>query len=226
MCCWPTLFNKTLKKHGQQFNTHLVSHGSQHSEVQGVTFTIGCNCMYPSNRHTTCIILSDMSHKVQGVTFTMGCKTCIILSDMSHKMKGVTFTMGYNCMYPSNKHTTCILLSNDRLLVAERKPPLFNMNAMSALYHIAQNDPPTLTGAEWPDEFRSFVESCLTKIPTGRPTVSECLSVSDCFINVVATSTDVLTSLSCIVHISHCLTTIPTGRPNVSECLLVRFCSW
>ena len=32
---------------------------------------------------------------------------------------------------------------------AERKPPLFNMNAMSALYHIAQNDPPTLTIGEW-----------------------------------------------------------------------------
>ena len=30
-------------------------------------------------------------------------------------------------------------------LAAERKPPLFNMNAMSALYHIAQNDPPMLT---------------------------------------------------------------------------------
>lgn len=32
---------------------------------------------------------------------------------------------------------TCIEL-------AERKPPLFHMNAMSALYHIAQSDPPTL----------------------------------------------------------------------------------
>uniref|UniRef100_A0A8C4IP63 non-specific serine/threonine protein kinase n=1 Tax=Dicentrarchus labrax TaxID=13489 RepID=A0A8C4IP63_DICLA len=32
---------------------------------------------------------------------------------------------------------TCIEL-------AERKPPLFNMNAMSALYHIAQNESPTL----------------------------------------------------------------------------------
>lgn len=32
---------------------------------------------------------------------------------------------------------TCIEL-------AERKPPYFNMNAMSALYHIAQNDAPTL----------------------------------------------------------------------------------
>ncbi|EHH66757.1 hypothetical protein EGM_03807 [Macaca fascicularis] len=36
---------------------------------------------------------------------------------------------------------TCIEL-------AERKPPLFNMNAMSALYHIAQNDSPTLQSNE------------------------------------------------------------------------------
>lgn len=32
---------------------------------------------------------------------------------------------------------------------AERKPPLFNMNAMSALYHIAQNESPTLQSNEW-----------------------------------------------------------------------------
>ena len=32
---------------------------------------------------------------------------------------------------------------------AERKPPLFNMNAMSALYHIAQNESPTLQASEW-----------------------------------------------------------------------------
>lgn len=32
---------------------------------------------------------------------------------------------------------TCIEL-------AERKPPYFNMNAMSALYHIAQNEAPSL----------------------------------------------------------------------------------
>lgn len=33
--------------------------------------------------------------------------------------------------------------------VAERKPPLFNMNAMSALYHIAQNESPMLQSSEW-----------------------------------------------------------------------------
>lgn len=35
------------------------------------------------------------------------------------------------------------------VILAERKPPLFNMNAMSALYHIAQNDSPTLQSIEW-----------------------------------------------------------------------------
>uniref|UniRef100_A0A671K666 non-specific serine/threonine protein kinase n=1 Tax=Sinocyclocheilus anshuiensis TaxID=1608454 RepID=A0A671K666_9TELE len=57
---------------------------------------------------------------------------------------------------------TCIEL-------AERKPPLFNMNAMSALYHIAQNESPTLQSSEWTDYFRNFVDSCLQKIPQDRP---------------------------------------------------------
>ncbi|XP_061723035.1 serine/threonine-protein kinase Tao isoform X3 [Cydia pomonella] len=57
---------------------------------------------------------------------------------------------------------TCIEL-------AERKPPYFNMNAMSALYHIAQNDSPTLQAPEWSDTFRYFVEACLQKNPQDRP---------------------------------------------------------
>ncbi|KAJ8286016.1 hypothetical protein GJAV_G00033570 [Gymnothorax javanicus] len=63
---------------------------------------------------------------------------------------------------------TCIEL-------AERKPPLFNMNAMSALYHIAQNDSPTLQSNEWSDPFRSFVDYCLLKIPQDRPSSAELL---------------------------------------------------
>ncbi|GAB6030346.1 hypothetical protein CHUAL_006011 [Chamberlinius hualienensis] len=59
---------------------------------------------------------------------------------------------------------TCIEL-------AERKPPYFNLNAMSALYHIAQNDSPSLSNAEpWSDLFRKFVEFCLQKNPSDRPT--------------------------------------------------------
>uniref|UniRef100_A0A6Q2YQB0 non-specific serine/threonine protein kinase n=1 Tax=Esox lucius TaxID=8010 RepID=A0A6Q2YQB0_ESOLU len=57
---------------------------------------------------------------------------------------------------------TCIEL-------AEKKPPLFNMNAMSALYHIAQNESPILASNHWSDYFRNFVDSCLQKIPQDRP---------------------------------------------------------
>uniref|UniRef100_A0A8C7YXK4 non-specific serine/threonine protein kinase n=1 Tax=Oryzias sinensis TaxID=183150 RepID=A0A8C7YXK4_9TELE len=48
---------------------------------------------------------------------------------------------------------TCIEL-------AERKPPLFNMNAMSALYHIAQNESPTLQSTEC----LMFIKSVLTDL--------------------------------------------------------------
>ena len=62
--------------------------------------------------------------------------------------------------------------------IAERKPPLFNMNAMSALYHIAQNDPPSLCNGDWSDEFHNFVSICLSKGAAERPTAADCLSVS------------------------------------------------
>lgn len=64
---------------------------------------------------------------------------------------------------------TCIEL-------AERKPPYFNMNAMSALYHIAQNESPSLQSSEWTDCFKYFVKSCLQKLPGERPTSSKLLS--------------------------------------------------
>ncbi|XP_030064641.1 serine/threonine-protein kinase TAO2 isoform X4 [Microcaecilia unicolor] len=54
--------------------------------------------------------------------------------------------------------------------LAERKPPLFNMNAMSALYHIAQNESPVLQSNHWSEYIRNFVDSCLQKIPQDRPT--------------------------------------------------------
>lgn len=65
--------------------------------------------------------------------------------------------------------------------MAERKPPYFNMNAMSALYHIAQNDSPTIShvgNTDWSDLFRNFVNSCLKKNPNERPTSSAMLKHS------------------------------------------------
>ena len=53
------------------------------------------------------------------------------------------------------------------------------MNAMSALYHIAQNDPPALGNVtEWSSAFRSFVHTCLAKEPEQRPSAEELCSVS------------------------------------------------
>ncbi|XP_028396391.1 serine/threonine-protein kinase TAO3-like isoform X1 [Dendronephthya gigantea] len=64
---------------------------------------------------------------------------------------------------------TCIEL-------AERKPPLFNMNAMSALYHIAQNDPPALTTDGWSGSFKEFISKCLEKNVPDRPNSQELAS--------------------------------------------------
>ncbi|KAH8420664.1 hypothetical protein KR222_010392 [Zaprionus bogoriensis] len=63
---------------------------------------------------------------------------------------------------------TCIEL-------AERKPPYFNMNAMSALYHIAQNESPALPKNDWSDMFCSFVDLCLKKMPAERPSSAKLL---------------------------------------------------
>jgi thousand and one amino acid protein kinase len=72
-------------------------------------------------------------------------------------------------------------------LLAERKPPLFNMNPMSALYHIAQNEPPTLmmnlenqqmnSVPLYTNDFISFIAMCLQKNPNDRPTPAELLKV-------------------------------------------------
>lgn len=67
---------------------------------------------------------------------------------------------------------TCIEL-------AERRPPLFSMNTMSALYHIAQNDPPGLAPVPsdqppWSSQFVDFVSKCLRKLPEERMSAAEC----------------------------------------------------
>jgi serine/threonine protein kinase len=63
-----------------------------------------------------------------------------------------------------------IVVTNVSPISAERKPPYFNMNAMSALYHIAQNESPSLNAPDWTDVFRHFVDACLQKNPCDRPT--------------------------------------------------------
>jgi len=59
--------------------------------------------------------------------------------------------------------------------LATTTPPLFSMNAMSALYHIPQRDPPRLEGDEWSTLFKEFVATCLHKDPDSRSPASSLL---------------------------------------------------
>uniref|UniRef100_UPI00358F448B serine/threonine-protein kinase TAO2-like isoform X2 n=1 Tax=Myxine glutinosa TaxID=7769 RepID=UPI00358F448B len=47
--------------------------------------------------------------------------------------------------------------------LAEMRPPWFNLNAMAALYHIAQSPAPTLQPGPWSDIFEDFLQKCLRK---------------------------------------------------------------
>jgi len=55
------------------------------------------------------------------------------------------------------------------------------MNPMSALYHIAQNEAPTLkiiNENHYTNDFISFIAMCLQKHPDDRPTASQLLNVN------------------------------------------------
>jgi serine/threonine protein kinase len=50
------------------------------------------------------------------------------------------------------------------------------MNAMSALYHIAQNEPPSLNPSDkWSEQFRHFIAECLKKLPKDRKSANDLL---------------------------------------------------
>ena len=80
--------------------------------------------------------------------------------------------------------------------LAEKKPPLFEMNTMSALYYIPQNDPPTLAEPQlWSKEFQNFVAWCLQKNADNRPSAQELMQVGRAWLQLMqATTIAMLTS--------------------------------
>ncbi|KAJ8310865.1 hypothetical protein KUTeg_012730 [Tegillarca granosa] len=59
--------------------------------------------------------------------------------------------------------------------MAEGKPPLCDMHPMRALFLIPRNPPPRLRSGKWSSKFKSFVETCLDKDYTHRPSTEQLL---------------------------------------------------
>eukprot|EP01102_Stenamoeba_stenopodia_P006947 TRINITY_DN1945_c0_g2_i1.p1 TRINITY_DN1945_c0_g2~~TRINITY_DN1945_c0_g2_i1.p1 ORF type:complete len:1263 (+),score=303.22 TRINITY_DN1945_c0_g2_i1:187-3975(+) len=60
--------------------------------------------------------------------------------------------------------------------LAEFKPPHLNLHPMRALMHILKSPPPRLEHKEkWSPEFNKFIESCLVKNPSLRPSATDLL---------------------------------------------------
>ncbi|XP_072243511.1 serine/threonine-protein kinase TAO3 [Leuresthes tenuis] len=102
--------------------------------------------------------IASPANSFVGTPYWMAPEVILAMDEGQYEGKADVWSLGITCIE-----------------LAERKPPLFNMNAMSALYHIAQNDSPTLQSNEWSDIFRSFVDYCLLKIPQERPSSGELL---------------------------------------------------
>ena len=74
-----------------------------------------------------------------GTPYFMAPEVIMSMDEGNYNHKADIWSLGITCIELGIVRL-CLLL----LFLAERRPPLFNMHTMSALYHIAQNDPPTL----------------------------------------------------------------------------------
>ncbi|VDP17562.1 unnamed protein product, partial [Heligmosomoides polygyrus] len=112
--------------------------------------------------------MSDPAQTFIGTPFFMAPEVILAMDEGHYTEKADIWSLGITCIE-----------------LAERRPPLFNMNAMSALYHIAQNDPPKLAPItnenqpEWSDWFKDFVNICLQKEAEERPPTGVLLNVME-----------------------------------------------
>ncbi|CAI2349558.1 unnamed protein product [Caenorhabditis sp. 36 PRJEB53466] len=107
--------------------------------------------------------LTDPAQTFIGTPFFMAPEVILAMDEGHYTDRADIWSLGITCIE-----------------LAERRPPLFTMNAMSALYHIAQNDPPTLAAVEtsdqpqWSVEFVEFIDRCLRKPAEERMSADEC----------------------------------------------------
>lgn len=103
--------------------------------------------------------LSSPANSFVGTPYWMAPEVILAMDEGQYDTKVDIWSLGITCIE-----------------LAERKPPLYNMNAMSALYHIAQNESPSLSnGSMWSDSFKNFVALSLSKDAAKRPNATELL---------------------------------------------------
>ncbi|PAV63512.1 hypothetical protein WR25_07685 isoform A [Diploscapter pachys] len=106
--------------------------------------------------------LTDPAQTFIGTPFFMAPEVILAMDEGHYSDRADIWSLGITCIE-----------------LAERRPPLFSMNAMSALYHIAQNDPPILAPtppdqSPWSQNFTSFIDKCLRKEAQERMSAMEC----------------------------------------------------
>uniref|UniRef100_I3JDS9 non-specific serine/threonine protein kinase n=1 Tax=Oreochromis niloticus TaxID=8128 RepID=I3JDS9_ORENI len=157
--CFPTVHKKPL----QEVEIAAITHGA----LQGLAYLHSHNMIHRDVKAGNILLtepgqvkladfgsasIASPANSFVGTPYWMAPEVILAMDEGQYDGKVDVWSLGITCIE-----------------LAERKPPLFNMNAMSALYHIAQNESPTLQSSEWSEDFRNFIDSCLQKIPQDRP---------------------------------------------------------
>lgn len=112
-----------------------------------------CMCITCNND----LIHTDGISLIRCVSLRMAPEVILAMDEGQYDGKIDIWSLGITCIELGDKcfwsfiafNVVKVCLTFPSRHVAERKPPLFNMNAMSALYHIAQNESPTLQSCDW-----------------------------------------------------------------------------
>lgn len=139
---------------------YLHSHETIHRDIKAANILLTENGTVKLGDFGSASLVNPANSFV-GTPFWMAPEVILAMDEGQYDGKVDVWSLGITCIE-----------------LAERKPPLFNMNAMSALYHIAQNDPPSLQTTDgWNQCFHDFIKACLAKEPEQRPSATRLLQL-------------------------------------------------
>eukprot|EP00123_Amoebidium_parasiticum_P016319 comp23385_c0_seq1/m.38731 comp23385_c0_seq1/g.38731 ORF comp23385_c0_seq1/g.38731 comp23385_c0_seq1/m.38731 type:complete len:835 (-) comp23385_c0_seq1:723-3227(-) len=103
--------------------------------------------------------LKDTANTFVGTPYWMAPEVITAMEEGTYSTKADIWSLGITCIE-----------------LAEKKPPLMHLHAMTALYQIPHADPPTLKDPDnWSPSLTSFTTSCLLKEPSERWTADQLL---------------------------------------------------